>query len=73
GKVTGTFSGDRGSGEIRNGSFSNSELEFTITVTGQQATETGDWIFRGTVRDSAMDGTVTTTQGTFQFTGSKTR
>ncbi len=73
GKLTGTFSGDRGSGEIRNGTFAENAIEFTITVSGQQSEETGDWVFRGTVADSSMEGTVTTSQGTFQFTGSKSR
>lgn len=71
GKLIGTFTGDRGSGDIRNGSFDGTTLDFTITVTGEQ--EAGDWVFHGTLRDSTLEGAVTTNLGTFQFTGRKSR
>jgi imidazolonepropionase-like amidohydrolase len=71
GKISGTFSGDRGSGEIRGGSVDGSTVDFTISAQAQA--ETSDWVFRGTLRDSTMEGTVSTTQGTFPFTGSKSR
>jgi len=71
GNLTGTFSGDRGSGDIGNGTFDGNTAEFTIAVRSQA--ESGDWAFHGTLRDSSMDGTVSTTAGTFQFTGSKSR
>ncbi|HXG57855.1 MAG TPA: amidohydrolase family protein [Thermoanaerobaculia bacterium] len=73
GKLTGTYSGDRGSGEIRSGRLDNGSIEFTITVSGSQTQETSDWVFSGTVRESSMEGTVSTNLGTFQFTGSKSR
>ena len=72
GHLTGTFSGDRGSGDIRNGSVDGSTVEFTISVRARPD-ETGDWVFHGTLHDSTMDGTVSTTLGTFQFSGSKSR
>lgn len=71
GNLTGSFSGDRGSGDIRNGTFDGNAVEFTITVRSQA--ESGDWVFHGTVHDSNMDGTVSTITGTFPFTGSKSR
>lgn len=71
GVITGTFSGDRGSGDIRSGSLDGTTIEFTITVRAQA--ETNDWVFHGTLKDSTMDGTVSTTMGTFPFTGSKSR
>jgi hypothetical protein len=71
GVVSGTFSGDRGSGEIRNGSFDDPALEFTISV--QSDTEAGDWLFRGTIEGTKVAGTVSTNLGTFEFSGSKSR
>jgi imidazolonepropionase-like amidohydrolase len=72
GHLTGSFSGDRGSGDIRSGSVDGSTVEFTISVRSRPA-EAGDWVFHGTLHDSTMDGTVSTTLGTFQFSGSKSR
>jgi hypothetical protein len=71
GRITGTFSGDRGSGEIRSGSFDGTTLEFTISV--EAGGETSDWAFRGTVRDNTVEGSVSTNLGTFQFSGSRSR
>jgi hypothetical protein len=73
GKLSGTFSGDKGSGDIRDGSFDGREVDFTISGTGQQETESGDWIFRGTLDGTSMQGTVTTNLGSFAFSGSKSR
>lgn len=70
GKVSGTFSGDRGSGDVRSGTFDGTALEMAITA--QTGAETGDWNFRGTVTGNSITGTVTTTSGTFDFSGSKT-
>ena len=72
GNLTGAFSGDRGSGDIRNGSVDGANVEFSISARGKPE-ESGDWVFHGTLHDSSMDGTVSTTLGTFQFTGSKSR
>ena len=72
GGLTGTFSGDRGSGEIRAGSFTEpNSFEFTISSNAQNEAEATDWVFRGTVADNTMNGTVSTTIGTFEFSGSK--
>jgi len=73
GKVSGSYSGDRGSGDIRGGTFDGTTIEFTIAVKGQQQTESGDWVFHGTVSGTSMDGTVNTNLGTFTFSGSKGR
>src|SRR6185436_1778824 len=70
GKVSGTFSGDRGAGEVKSGTFDGTALELTITA--QTGGETGDWVFHGTVSGTSVTGTVATTGGTFDFSGSKT-
>jgi len=62
GNLSGTFSGDRGSGDIRNGTFDGTTVEFTIN---------DDWIFHGRYTAGKIEGTVSTTQGTFTFSGSK--
>jgi imidazolonepropionase-like amidohydrolase len=73
GKLSGTYAGDRGSGDIRNASFEGSTVEFTIAVRGQKETESSDWVFYGTLKESTLEGTVSTTVGKFQFSGSKGR
>ncbi|HEY6213925.1 MAG TPA: amidohydrolase family protein [Vicinamibacterales bacterium] len=67
--VTGTFSGDRGSGDIREGTFDGTTVEFTITARGKA--ETDSWVFHGTLSGTTIQGTVSTTLGTFPFSGSK--
>lgn len=71
GQLTGTFSGDRGSGDIRGGTFDGSAFTFTISAAAQSQAETTDWVFSGTLEGSAMTGSVTTTLGKFEFSGSK--
>ena len=73
GKLTGTFSGDAGSGDIRGGSFDGSAVEFTISANAQNEAEASDWVFRGTVTEDTMSGTVTTTIGNFEFSGSRSK
>ena len=72
GALTGTYSGDRGSGEIRGGTFADNNFEFTISA-GGSGTEASDWLFSGSVDPSnnTMQGTVTSTIGKFEFSGSK--
>ena len=72
GRVNGTFSGDRGSGEIRNGTLDGNTFEFTISANAPD-TEASDWVFRGTLDGDAMSGTVTTTIGNFEFSGSRSK
>ncbi|MEA2163420.1 MAG: hypothetical protein QOK37_1547 [Thermoanaerobaculia bacterium] len=69
GQISGTFSGDRGSGSIGNGTFDGTTVEFSIAGRGKE--EAGDWLFHGTLHGANMEGTVATTLGTFPFTGSK--
>lgn len=69
-RVRGSYSGDRGSGEIGEGTVDGNSVEFTITATGTGG-ETSDWHFEGTISDGTMQGSVATTIGAFQFTGSK--
>jgi imidazolonepropionase-like amidohydrolase len=72
GHVSGTFSSDRGSGDIRNGILDGNAVEFTIAVRAPTG-EAGDWVFHGALSGSNISGTVSTTLGTFQFSGSKSR
>jgi imidazolonepropionase-like amidohydrolase len=69
GQISGTFSGDHGSGEIGNGTFDGNTVQFSIAAGGKE--EAGDWVFHGTLHGANMDGTVSTTLGTFPFTGSR--
>ncbi|HEX2059642.1 MAG TPA: amidohydrolase family protein [Thermoanaerobaculia bacterium] len=73
GKLTGTFSGDRGSGDIRDGTISDNSFEFTISANAQNEAEASDWVFRGTLTGDTMNGTVATTLGNFEFSGSKSK
>ena len=73
GRLTGTFSGDRGSGDIRGGTFDGKTFEFTISANAQNEAEASDWVFRGTVDGDSMSGNVSTTLGTFEFSGSKSK
>jgi imidazolonepropionase-like amidohydrolase len=69
GKVTGSYSGERGSGDIKSGSFDGTAVELTINARGKAEQE--DWVFHGTLSGTSMTGTVSTNSGTFQFSGSK--
>lgn len=69
GHVSGTFSGDKGSGDISGGIFNKPALQFTISTQGDG--EASDWIFRGTITDDTIEGTVSTSLGAFPFTGSR--
>ncbi|HYC59870.1 MAG TPA: amidohydrolase family protein [Thermoanaerobaculia bacterium] len=73
GRLTGTFSGDRGSGDIRGGTFDGKTFEFTVSANAQNEAEASDWVFRGTVDGDSMSGNVSTTIGMFEFSGSKSK
>ncbi len=73
GRLTGTFSGDRGSGDIRGGSFDGTTFDFSISVNAQNEAEASDWAFRGTLTGDTMTGTVSTTIGSFEFSGSRSK
>jgi imidazolonepropionase-like amidohydrolase len=73
GQLTGNYSGDRGSGEVRSGSIAGQTFEFTISAAAQEEAEMSDWVFRGTLDGDTMTGNVTTTLGTFEFSGSRSR
>ncbi|MGZ5432108.1 MAG: amidohydrolase family protein [Thermoanaerobaculia bacterium] len=72
GRVTGTFSGDRGSGDIRGGSLDGVSVELTISANAPDS-EASDWVFRGTLDGDSMSGTVNTTLGNFEFSGSRSK
>lgn len=69
GQISGTYSGDRGARDIGNGTFDGTTVQFSIAGGGKE--DAGDWVFHGTLHGSNMDGTVSTTLGTFPFTGSR--
>jgi imidazolonepropionase-like amidohydrolase len=73
GRLSGTFSGDRGSGDIRGGAFDGTAFDFTISVNAQNEAEASDWAFRGTLSGDTMNGTVATTIGSFEFSGSRSK
>ena len=73
GRVTGTFAGDRGSGEIRNGTLDGTSFELAISANAQNEAEASDWVFRGTLDGDAMSGNVSTTIGSFEFSGSRSK
>jgi imidazolonepropionase-like amidohydrolase len=73
GKVTGTFSGDRGSGDLKNGTLDGNNFELTIAANAQNEAEASDWVFRGTLDGDSMSGTVSTTIGSFEFSGSRSQ
>ena len=73
GKLTGTFSGERGSGDIRGGSFDGRNVSFSLAGNAQNAAEATDWVFTGKVDGDSMSGTVATTLGTFEFSGSRSK
>jgi imidazolonepropionase-like amidohydrolase len=73
GRLTGSYSGDRGSGDVRGGSFDGTTFEFTVSANAQNEAESTDWVFRGTLSGDNMSGTVSTTLGSFEFSGSKSK
>lgn len=73
GKLTGSYSGDRGNGSISGGTFDGSTVEFSINADSQSESEQSPWVFRGTVSGDAMNGSVATNLGTFQFSGSRSK
>lgn len=73
GNLTGTYSGDRGTGEIRGGSIDGDAFEFSISTNAQNDAESTEWLFRGRVDGDSMTGTVATNLGTFTFSGSRSR
>jgi hypothetical protein len=73
GKLSGTFSGDRGSGELRGGSFDGTAVDFSISANAENEAEASDWVFRGTVSGDTMSGTVATTIGNLEFSGSRSK
>jgi hypothetical protein len=72
GQLTGTFAGDLGSGDIRGGTLDGNAFAFTISANAENA-ESTDWAFRGTITGDTISGTVSTTLGSFEFSGSKSK
>jgi len=72
GKLTGTYSGDRGAGDIRGGTLDGNTFEVTIAAQSE-GVEASDWIFRGSLDGDSMSGTVTTNLGSFEFSGSRSK
>lgn len=68
GRLTGSFSGPRGSGDLAGGSVEGDQVTFVATMAGA---ETSDWTFKATIRDRELRGNVATNTGSFPFTGRK--
>lgn len=68
-RLSGSFSGPRGSGDLAGGSIEGNQVRFVATM--KAGAETSDWTFTGTIRDGEIRGSVATTTGSFPFTGSK--
>lgn len=73
GRLTGTFSGDRGAGDIRGGTVDGSNFDFTFSANAQNEAEATDWVFKGTISGDTMNGTVSTTIGNWEFSGSRSK
>lgn len=71
--LSGTYSSDRGSGDVRGGSIEGDAFSFTIATTAQETAEMTDWVFNGKLEGDAMSGTVATTLGKFEFSGSRAK
>lgn len=71
GRLTGSYSGDRGAGTIREGVVEGSAVRFSITAQTAPSGETDEWRFEGTIEGSSMEGKVDNSLGTFAFSGRK--
>ena len=46
-------------------------VDFSISANAENEAEASDWVFRGTVSGDTMSGTVATTIGNLEFSGSR--
>lgn len=69
--LTGSYSGDRGAGELSRVTSGEGRVTFSFAEKTTESGENTEWRFEGTVEGNEMTGTVTTTIGTFQFSGSR--
>jgi len=69
GTLTGTISGDRGTGSIFSGWVSGDKFSFTINL--QIEGNANDVVFTGTFEGTSMKGTISAMGYTFDFTGTK--
>lgn len=69
--LSGSYSGDRGAGELSRVSSEGDRVRFSFTAKTTESGESSEWAFEGTVEGNEMRGNVTTTVGTFAFSGSK--
>ncbi|HJQ33721.1 MAG TPA: amidohydrolase family protein [Pyrinomonadaceae bacterium] len=72
-RLTGSLQGQLGSGTIASGTFTGSDINFTVPVTlPAPATQTTDAIFTGTITGNQMSGTVQIVgRGPGTFTGTR--
>jgi imidazolonepropionase-like amidohydrolase len=70
-ELNGSFSGDRGAGELAKASVADKTIRFSFVAKTTESGETSEWSFEGTIEGNEMKGNVTTSLGTFPFTGSK--
>jgi imidazolonepropionase-like amidohydrolase len=73
GRLTGTFTGDAGAGDIRPGTVEGNNFDFAISANTQTEAEASDWVFKGTMSGDTMNGSVATTIGSWEFSGSRSK
>jgi len=68
-QVSGSFSGDRGSGSIGEGTVDGNRIRFSLAAQASPSGEMSEWRFEGTITGNTMEGSVTSSLGTFDFSG----
>lgn len=68
-RVSGSFSGDRGSGSIGEGTVEGNRIRFSLAAQASPSGEMSEWRFEGTITGNSMEGSVTSSLGTFDFSG----
>jgi imidazolonepropionase-like amidohydrolase len=71
GLLSGSWSGERGSGSLNRVILEGNRVRFSLTAETVPSGESSDWHFEGELDGDEMRGTVSMTTGTFEFTGSR--
>ena len=69
--IRGSYSGDRGAGELAKVSLDAQRIRFSFIEKTTESGESSEWTFDGTLEGNEIRGNVTTSLGTFPFTGSR--
>jgi hypothetical protein len=68
-RVSGSYSGERGSGSIGEGNVEGNRIRFSLAAQASPSGEMSEWRFEGTITGNSMEGSVTSSIGTFEFSG----